>query len=69
MCGDTEHGFWDTVQACQAQDLVVDRKQLPLLRLFFMSGAAFASPGPDFDAWRQQVRRAAAQYRNRVTKP
>ncbi len=60
-----EHGFWDTVRACEARDLAVDREQLPLLKVFFTSGRAFASAGPDFDAWRAEVRQASV--RNRVT--
>jgi hypothetical protein len=61
-----EEGFWDMVQACEAQDLLIDRRQLPLLRLFFHSGGAFADPTPFGNAWTRSVSEAAWRYRTQT---
>jgi hypothetical protein len=63
MSGEAENGFWDTVEAYAVLAQPVDHRQLPLLRLFFMSGHAFASTDPDSETWRRAVRDAAARYR------
>lgn len=55
MTAEIEHGFWDTVKACQAHGLTVDPGQVPLLRFFFLSGAKFAPAGTDADTWRRSV--------------
>ena len=61
-----EEGFWDMVQACEAQDLPIDHRQLPLLRLFFHSGGAFADPTPFRKAWTRSVSEAAWRYRTQT---
>jgi len=59
-------GFWNTVFACEGNNLPIRRKEIPLLKVFFISGVAFGrTQDARFEAWRSSVHAGANDLRQR----